>query len=98
MLLKLSAWWDEVEGSLWFIPAAITAAAIGLAYLILHLGYPVIGQQGGQLFATFGGRPRGRADPRHGSPQRERFHRPRGRNAGRGLAGSVRGSPCLWSR
>ncbi|MHB1415694.1 MAG: DUF2254 domain-containing protein [Chloroflexota bacterium] len=57
MLLKLRAWWDEVEGSLWFIPAAITVAAIGLAFLTLHLDYVVIGQQGGQLFVTFGGGP-----------------------------------------
>lgn len=43
---RLSSWWYDLQDSLWFIPALLTGAAVGLAVLMIRLDRALLARRG----------------------------------------------------
>ena len=55
MLTRLRSWWYDIEQSLWFLPAVLTAAAVVLAFLTVQLDQTLLLDRQAEVRWLFGG-------------------------------------------
>ena len=55
MQARLRSWWYDVENSLWFLPAVLTAVAVGLAFLTVRIDQTLLTDRRAEVHWLFGG-------------------------------------------
>ena len=55
MRARLRSWWYDIENSLWFLPAIVTAAAVVLAFLTVQLDQTLLLDRRAEVRWLFGG-------------------------------------------